>query len=533
MNTKDVTRTPPTLVFKLMALILLLSAATAGGFYWISSRQLGEYIHQTIFPNLQQHVVYLIQDIRVNPAPAYVSARAKQLNMDIAISDASSFWSSNASLNQDTLELIQTKIQKRRHSRKGRKDRKGRPQCTETNEEDCYDRKRHSANEPKREHDRHKKPRKNHPNPNLFLPVLSSYERDEEDEEFEHTPWSQLSRRHPSLRAGTLLSLRIDDRPAIVFREKDQQITVIFNSPIRPFTSYDYLKLLGWLLFLTLITFVILYRMMRPLKDLREGVQAIEEGRYNIIIKQRSKDEIGRLIRSFNSMSTSIREQIQRKEQLLFDMSHELRSPLARIKVALEFLPRSNAKKLISSDIVEQEAIIEELLETARLKNKEMVLNLQTIDVVDLIQKLIQKRKQKTITYTGESTSLNLEIDPPRIQRVINNIIDNALKYAPKNSPIIVSCSKHTSYFMVQIIDQGPGINELDKEHIFEPFYRLDSSRTKATGGFGLGLSMARQIIHAHKGQIYVENRDKGLTVICKLPYTHTITHTTTRYHHA
>ena len=136
-----------------------------------------------------------------------------------------------------------------------------------------------------------------------------------------------------------------------------------------------------------------------------------------------------------------------------------------------------------------------------------------------MVRRLVAKRHCKSITYTGEKTSTNIEIDPPRIQRVLNNLIDNALKYAPKDSPITVSCSKHKDHFMIQVIDEGPGIDELDKENIFEPFYRLDSSRTKSTGGFGLGLSMARQIIQAHKGKIYVENRQKGLAVIFTLPY--------------
>ena len=460
------TRGSHRLVFKLTLLILLLSTSTAAGFYWISSHDIGRYIHTTIFPNIQQHLVYIIKDVRKNPTPAYISELADRLNMNIAITHNGHFWSTSSDLRQHNLERAQRR----------RRDDRG----------DHYEGVLHNR----------------------------------EAFELEHIPWLLLAKKHPDLRRGKLISVDIGKNTGLIYREPHLQIALVFRKKLRPLTELNYLKYLFWLMLIMVITFLILYRMLRPLKDLREGVQAIERGNYHSPIPQKGKDELARLAQSFNHMTISVSEQIKRKEQLLFDMSHELRSPLARIKVALEFLPKSRAKTLIDNDIKEQETIIEELLEAARLKNKAMELNIQSVDINLLIEKTIAKRQLQRIQRTSPEKTLVVAIDEHRIRRVIDNLIDNALKYAPDATPITIDSTKHTGYIRVTVSDQGPGIPKVDEERIFEPFYRLDSSRTKSTGGYGLGLSLCRQILEAHKGRIYASTGKEGLIVTFTIPNT-------------
>jgi len=223
-------------------------------------------------------------------------------------------------------------------------------------------------------------------------------------------------------------------------------------------------------------------------------------------------------------MSESIREMLTAREQLLLDVSHELRSPLTRMKVALEFIPENSSQDSLQSDVQEMEQMVTEILETARLKSEYGKLDRMDTDLVTLIEKtcLIFEGKPPGISFENSLEKCVANVDVEQIQTVLKNILANAHKYStPENEPIKVCLSRDDSGIQLEIQDYGQGIPDEEMDLIFEPFYRVDKSRNKKTGGYGLGLSLCKTIIEAHGGTIFVKSSmGKGTIFSLLLPNT-------------
>ncbi len=266
----------------------------------------------------------------------------------------------------------------------------------------------------------------------------------------------------------------------------------------------------GLIIILTTImgsAYVIIRWLLHPIKNLSEGVKQVSLGNFKYRIPEKKNDELGNLSRSFNSMSEKVQKMLHAKEQLLLDVSHELRSPITRIKIALEFLVASNAKDNIVEDIDEVEKMITELLENARLHHAHTDLKRTQTNLVDLIQTAIQRFQNDTDRIQIESVDLPIivNIDQTYIKTVLENIFSNALKYAQNTTtPIKVKFLENENDHILQIIDKGAGIPEEELPYIFEPFYRVDKSRSKKTGGYGLGLNLCKTIMEAHQGKIEI-----------------------------
>lgn len=261
---------------------------------------------------------------------------------------------------------------------------------------------------------------------------------------------------------------------------------------------------------------------LRPIQWLKEGVRQVSGGNLDYQVPVKKSDDLAKLTEAFNAMTARIQEMFHSKKQLLLDVSHELRSPLTRMKVALEFLPESHAKENISEDVLEMEKMVTEILETERLRSEHGHLNLQRTDMKDLLQEMINSFKNQPLKIGLEEVSKNLvlDIDRERIKTVLKNILDNAVKFSKENlSPIRMSLKRKGSYVVVQVTDKGKGIPPDDLPYIFEPFYRIDRSRAKHTGGYGLGLSLCKTIMEAHRGKIEIESRlNNGTTVHLYFP---------------
>jgi signal transduction histidine kinase len=268
--------------------------------------------------------------------------------------------------------------------------------------------------------------------------------------------------------------------------------------------------------------YLLLRRILKPVKWLRQGVNQVALGNFDTPIPVRKDDELGELSKSFNAMSSRIKEMIKSREQLLLDVSHELRSPLTRIKVSLEFLNKDERYTSISEDIHEIETMITEILESERINSRHGRLEKRNTDIISLIKNLVQEYKDSSpgIILNLHPDKIAFEADEERLRIAFKNIVDNAVKYSTEtSSPIKISVQQEDKHIHIDFKDSGTGIGREHLPYIFEPFYRADSSRSKRTGGYGLGMSLCKKIIESHGGTISIESEPgKGTTVFVTLP---------------
>ncbi|MGD9900129.1 MAG: sensor histidine kinase [Calditrichaceae bacterium] len=267
--------------------------------------------------------------------------------------------------------------------------------------------------------------------------------------------------------------------------------------------------------------FLLIRLLLRPVRDLNEGVRKLSGGDLDFEIRTRSKDEMGRLVASFNEMIRRIKYMIHAREQLMLDVSHELRSPLTRVKVALEFVDDGKVRKNISDDIFEMETMITEILESERLNSPYGGLYTKSHDICRLITETIAEFKDEKPGFkiVDFPVKKELKLDPDRIKIVFRNLLSNALKYSPDSGyPVEVSLREKGDEVIIEIQDFGLGIPLNEIPYIFEPFYRVDKSRSKKTGGYGLGMGLSKKIIEAHGGQIEIISQiGVGTTLFLKL----------------
>jgi signal transduction histidine kinase len=269
------------------------------------------------------------------------------------------------------------------------------------------------------------------------------------------------------------------------------------------------LHLLLFMVAACFVAHVVLRRALRPLRALHEGVARLSEGDLDVVLKNRSRDEFGTLTDAFNQMVRRVKGMIEARDQLLLDVSHELRSPLTRMKVALALMPEGEKKARMDADVTEMEAMLAELLELERLRDGRGI-ETERQDLVPVLREAAEALGEGPPGVRLELTEpeLLLEIDRDRIRTVLNNLLENAVKYSlPDSRPVEVRASRESGTVEVRVIDDGRGIPEADLGHLFEPFFRVDRSRSKKTGGYGLGLSICKRIMEAHGGSISVANK--------------------------
>ncbi len=267
--------------------------------------------------------------------------------------------------------------------------------------------------------------------------------------------------------------------------------------------------------------FMAVRHLARPIKVLNEGVSALSAGRFEFNAQTKRSDELGRLIVSFSAMTTHIKEMIDARDRLLLDVSHELRSPLTRIKLSLEMMHSCPEKSEISTDIHEMETMITELLETERLSSSHGTLELTEVDIYKLLKDLQNEFKMQKPGVLLETVPDQMLIaDKKRLRILLSNLLANAIKYSPDHGNAVrISGALIEDRLRLIIQDSGTGIPSQELPFVFEPFYRVDKSRTKETGGYGLGLSLSRRIAEAHGGTLVLENVDgMGVRAVLEIP---------------
>jgi signal transduction histidine kinase len=288
---------------------------------------------------------------------------------------------------------------------------------------------------------------------------------------------------------------------------------------IKPFEPESFFKperaILLLIIFISVIIILLsllLRRLFRPLKQLSAAVEQIGDGNYNVKLPVDRTDELGELSDSINVMSEKIRDSIKAKQQLLVDVSHELRSPLTRIKLGLEV---DSHKDKIVEDVNEMEKMVSSLLENYRADATLADLKVEKVNAADLLEDITEEYQPERIKLNKSSDDIYVQGDPDKLQMVFRNLIDNAMKYSA--GLVEVGVKDQIGDVWITVKDSGVGISQEDLRYIYEPFYRADRSRSRKTGGFGLGLSICKKIVEAHKGEIQILSRlNEGTEVTLK-----------------
>jgi signal transduction histidine kinase len=270
--------------------------------------------------------------------------------------------------------------------------------------------------------------------------------------------------------------------------------------------------LLATMVTIVIITYAVLRGLLRPLRTLGEGVARLSDGELDVVVPNRTRDEFGALTQAFNEMVRRVGAMIRARDQLLLDVSHELRSPLTRLRVALELLPESPDRARIQREVVEMDAMIAELLELERLRDGR-ALRLAEHDLAALVTEVASRFDGVEVTAAAPSI---LRFDAEKMRTVVTNLLENAVKYSlPDSRPVQAAIRGNT----IVVEDDGPGIPEADLPNIFDPFFRVNRSRAKTPDGYGLGLSICKRIVEAHGGTITAANRHpRGTTFTVTLP---------------
>ena len=280
------------------------------------------------------------------------------------------------------------------------------------------------------------------------------------------------------------------------------------------------------------VCFLLARYLTAPVDRLRDATQRISAGDLNVrvlpTLKGR-KDDLGLLAADFDAMAVRVRSLIEAKHQLLRDVSHELRSPLARLQIALSLAQRGaptadeNLAR-IGREADRLEQLIARALLLARLERPAVGLESERVDVGALLGEIVDdvaieaKARQVRVALSIAET-LEVTGDREALRSAFENVLRNAVRYSPEGAPLQVRARRAGNSIEVMTEDQGPGVPEKDLARIFEPFYRVDASRDRAEGGEGLGLAIAARAVALHQGTIEARNlAGTGLAVRIVLP---------------
>ena len=272
------------------------------------------------------------------------------------------------------------------------------------------------------------------------------------------------------------------------------------------------------------------YWMLRPLKTLRDTAGAISGENLTARIPENitdRRDAFGALGEEFNQMTERLETSIDSQKQLLRDVSHELRSPLARIQVAASLWARHcnhpESHERIDEEICRLDSLIDKLLSLSRLQSGSK-LQCEQLDLVQLAQQRVEDANFE-FAATGRSVtlsappSLELFADPSLIGSAIENIVRNALRHSPVTGVVNVVLERSGGSAIIRVVDQGPGVSVEHLDRIFEPFFRADEARASGSGEHGVGLALTRAIAESHGGSIKAINLSpNGLEVRIVLP---------------
>jgi two-component system, OmpR family, sensor histidine kinase CpxA len=290
-----------------------------------------------------------------------------------------------------------------------------------------------------------------------------------------------------------------------------------------------------------LTTFVLVLLLTRPIARLRAAARDLATGKLKtrVVAKTRAArlfggDEIQGLVDDFNHMAEQLESQVAAQKMLLRDVSHELRSPLARLSVALE-LAREEAPPRMADQLqrIERETarlnqLIGDLLRLSSMESSHARLDHSEFSINELLEEMLAdaefEAQQRTCRVElRASCSCTVPGNPELIYRAVENVVRNAIRYTQDGSVVELDLSSEGSAgqqsAVLQVSDRGPGLPESELRNVFQPFYRIDDARQRNTGGFGVGLALTERAVRLHHGEVQAQNRPGGgLTITLRLP---------------
>ncbi len=266
------------------------------------------------------------------------------------------------------------------------------------------------------------------------------------------------------------------------------------------------------LLIITAASYFIIHPLEKKIRTVEQAVRHIRAGDLSARADVPGRDEVSQLASAFNSMAEHIQRLIDSQRELTRAVSHELRTPVARIRFAMEMLAdtedaegRYEQLAHLDRDIDELNKLIDEILTYAKLEQGTPTLRFESVDLAEVLRQVARETEALGVSARVEvgAETVTAEAEKRYLHRVLQNLAGNAVRYA--NGRIRLSAGSDDGWVFVAVEDDGPGIPEKDREKVFEPFTRLDDSRTRASGGYGLGLSIVARIAFWFGGRVRVE----------------------------
>ena len=254
--------------------------------------------------------------------------------------------------------------------------------------------------------------------------------------------------------------------------------------------------------------------LFKPIRSIRQGAAHIGRGNFDYRITNIRRDQLGDLAEDINELAGDVESMLDAKRALLLGISHELRT--------LEFLEDEKNQENLREEIVEMEKIVAALLEAERLTSRHVRLSRTSVVVSDLIAELLDdffSRDIERIKVVQPAEPVRANIDEARMTLLLKNLLSNALRYSkPSDGPVELIVAEENGELVFTVRDCGPGLSENQAEHLGEPFYRGDPSRTRDSGGTGLGLYLATLVAKAHRGSLRLLDTDVGACFEIRIP---------------
>ena len=273
-------------------------------------------------------------------------------------------------------------------------------------------------------------------------------------------------------------------------------------------------------------------RIVRPVHALAGAARQISRGDYDARVSVTGEDELTVLGRAFNEMAGSLGSAEERRRQLLSDVAHELRTPLATIDAYLEGLadgvvePRPETWQLLRTETARLNRLSEDIARVSRAEEHQLELRPRHVHPQQLLESAIQAAapgftaKNITLHIADGDNAPDVDVDAERIGEVLANLLENALRHTPAGGTVTLAAARDGNAAVLTITDTGDGLEPDELERIFERFYRTDTARSRDRGGSGIGLTISRAIVEVHGGTLRAESEGpgKGTRFVCTLP---------------